>query len=55
MAIAGHITFAQQEEVIYGQPTAKVIGDVISRLGVSHIFRMLPSVMRWNKKLNLEF
>lgn len=48
MTISGHIIFDQQEEVIYGQPAAKAIADVVSRLGASRVFLMVSGTLNKN-------
>jgi len=47
---SGHIIFDQLDEVIYGQPTAKAVSDVVTRLGASRVFLMVSGTL--NRKTN---
>jgi len=48
MTISGHIIFDRQEEVIFGQPAAKAVGEVVSRLGASRVFLMVSCSLNQN-------
>jgi len=48
MTISGHIIFSRQEEVIFGQPAAKALDDVVSRLGASRVFLMVSGTLNRN-------
>jgi len=45
MVKSGHIIFDQQDEVIFGQPAATTIRDVVLRLGKSRIFLMVSGTL----------
>jgi len=48
MTISGHIIFDQQEEVIFGQPAAKALSEVVARKGVSRVFLMVSGSLNRN-------
>jgi len=42
---SGHIVFRQMEEIIYGQPADKAVGDIAARFGAERIFVMASGTL----------
>jgi len=48
MTISGHIIFDHQEEVIFGQPAAKAVDNIVSRYDASRVFLMVSGSLNRN-------
>ncbi len=45
MTKSGRIAFSKMDEVIFGQPAAEAIGDIVARLGAERVFLMVSGTM----------